>query len=123
MAVSPPFTKVKRTSTIQVDSTPLVVYGSDNASFIDSIFVCNTNDKEIFVSFKTLEEREHNNQLIVTNPQLYNFIPVGPYETKAIVPTDILNMEPGDLLYGYSSYSGDTFDCHVCYRELTEVVV
>lgn len=119
MAASPPFIKVKRTSTMQVDSTPLIVYGADNASFIDSILICNTNNKEIFVSFKTFEERN----LITTNPQLYNFVPVAPYETKTIIPEDVVNMEPGDLLYGYSTFSGDTFDCHVNYRELTEVVI
>lgn len=118
MAISPPFMKPKRTVTIQVDSTPLVVYGSDNASFIDSIFVCNTNNEQILVNFHTLQERN----LEFTKSQLYNFVPIAPYETKTIVPQDVLIMEPGDILEGYSSSSGDTFDCHVNYRDLTEVV-
>lgn len=123
MTISPPFVIIKRTSTIQVDSTPLIVYGFDNASWIDSILVCNTNDKQIFVSFKALQEREVDGQPITINPQIYNFVPVAPYETKTIIPEDVINMEPGDLLYGYSSYSGDTFDCHVNSRLSTEVVV
>lgn len=118
MATSPPFTKVRRTATKQIDSTPLLVYGSDNASFVDSIWVCNKNDKNIFVNFTTLDER--NNE---TNDfQLINSIVLTPYESKELLRGAIINMEPGDLMYGYTTYGGDTFDCHVSFRELLEVV-
>ena len=119
MAASPPFAVQKRTPTKQVDSTPLIVYGSDNGSFIDGILVCNTNNKEIFVSFHTLDERN----LVADTHMVSNNQVLSPYETKELLKGATLFMEPGDLMYGYSSFSGDTFDCHISYRDLTEVVV
>ena len=119
MAVSPPFIVQKRTPTKQVESTPLLVYGANNGSFVDGIWVCNTNNKEIFVSFQTLDERN----LEADTYQLINNQVLAPYESKELLKGAIIFMEPGDLMYGYSSFSGDTFDCHVSYRDLTEVVV
>lgn len=119
MAVSAPFVVPKRTPTKQIDSTPLLVYGSDNRSFVDGIWVCNTNNKEIFVSFHTLDERN----LVADNYQLLNNQLLSPYESKELLKGAVIFMEPGDLMYGYTSYSGDTFDCHVSYRDLTEVVI
>ena len=103
---------------MQIDSTPLLVYGSDNASFVDGIWVCNTNNKDIFVNFTTLDERN----LVTTSAQLMNYVALKPYESKELLQGAIIIMEPGDLMYGYTTYDNDTFDCHVTYRELNEVL-
>lgn len=118
MATSRPFVTIRRTATKQIDSTPLLVYGSENSSFVDSIWVCNRNNKDIFVNFQTLDER--NNE--ADDFQLMNSIVLTPYESKELLKGAIINMEPGDLMYGYTTYSGDRFDCHVSYRELNEIL-
>lgn len=118
MAVSLPFTTVRCTITTDIDSTPLIVYGFDNASFIDTIWICNKNDKNIFVSFTKLVERN----LEVISGQFANNIPFAPYESKEVLKGAVTYMQPGDLMYAYSSYSGDRFDCDIASRELNEIL-
>lgn len=119
MAISPPFMEIKSVSTKEIDSTPLLIYGFDNASFVDSIWLCNTTNKEIFVSMHRLIERN----LVADTFPFVSFYVLSAYESKEILKGSVLNMEPGDLLYGYTSYSGDRFTSHVSGRVLTEVVV
>lgn len=119
MAVSAPFVEIKSTSTKDIDSTPLIIYGFDNASFIDSIWVCNTTNKEIFINIQRLIERD----LVTSTTNFVNYYVLAPYESKEILKGSVLNMEPGDLLYGFTNFSGDRFDSHVSGRLVTEVVV
>jgi hypothetical protein len=117
MVATPPFTTVKRTATKQIGSTPLLVYGSDNASFIDGIWVCNTTNDEIFVNFSTLDERN----LVAQDSQVMNMVVLNPYESKDLLKGAIIIMEPGDLMYGYTTDSAALFDCHISHRILNEV--
>jgi hypothetical protein len=118
MANNLPPARPRKVSTRQIDSTPQLIYGFDNASFVHSIFICNTTNKEIFVSLNTLEERGDN----VISPQLYQNQVFAPYETRDLLKGSVLIMQPGDLVYANSSFSGDRFDSHVSSLELTEVI-
>lgn len=113
-----PYIVPKCVSTKDIDSTPLLIYGFDNSSFVDSIWLCNTTNKEIFITIQRLIERN----LVTSTSNFANYYVMEPYESKEILKGSILNMEPGDLLYGFTSYSGDRFDSHVSSRLLTEVV-
>jgi hypothetical protein len=106
--------------TSAIDSTPIIVCGKTHTSIIDSIFVCNTTDQDIFIDITKLSER--------------NLVPITTYrKRKFLIPANgsadlitanqedsLLILEAGDLLYANSDFSGNTFDCEVSGRQLLE---
>jgi hypothetical protein len=99
-----------------VDSTPLLVCGASITTFVDSIYVCNTTSNDIFVNFYTLCERS----MVVTTTYRVNKFIVPRFASAEILTESCLTLQTGDLLYGFSDYSGNLFDCTVSGRQLLE---
>jgi len=112
-----PWVNFNSSPTTAVDSTPLILFGAANNSIVDSIFVCNTSGREIFVNLYLLTERDPPtaiNTFIEFNLQILKD------QKIELIKGSVLNMQAGDLMYGYSDFSGNTFDCIVSYRQLLE---
>lgn len=99
-----------------IDSTPTLVFGSTHDCIIDSVFVCNTSDQEIFADLYTLTERN----LVATSNYIARKVTMPKYATEELIKSAVINMPAGDLLYINSDFSGNTFDCLVSYREIIE---
>lgn len=102
---------------VSVDSTPLIIYGAANNSIVDSIFICNTSGKEIFVNLYILTAGR---EVVESSFLEYNLQVLKDTKIE-ILKGSVLIMQAGDILYGYSDFSGNTFDCIAPYRELLEV--
>lgn len=111
-----PWVNCKSAIAVSVDSTPLIIYGAANASIFDTIFICNTSGREIFVNLYVLTAGRD----VVESPFLEYKLQVLKDTKIDILKGSILIMEPGDILYGYSDFSGNTFDCIAPYRQLLE---
>jgi hypothetical protein len=94
--------------------------GSSHACIIDSIFVCNTTNRDIFVSVYTLTERLIDSVLTAQNTFKFFKRVVPALKTIELLEGAGFNMEQGDLLYAFSDQSSNLFDSNVSYRELRE---
>lgn len=94
--------------------------GSSHACIIDSIFICNTTNRDIFVYVKTLTERLIDS--VLTAQETFKFYrrAIPALKTIELLEGAGFNMEQGDLLYAYSDQFNNLFDSNVSYRELRE---
>lgn len=108
-----------------IDSTPVSIFGdnylgSNHACIIDSIFICNTTNDDIFVYVYTLTERLIDSVLTpITTFKFYKQI-IPSFKTIEFLNGAGFNMEQGDLLFAYSDQFNHLFDSTVSYRELRE---
>jgi hypothetical protein len=112
-----PWVNFNLTPTSGIDSTNTLVFGSPNHCIVDSIFVCNTTDQEIFIDVTVLAERvvdEPTTTYIVKNYLLRKS------EGVELIKESVINMEAGDLMYAKSDFADNTFDCMVSHRQLLE---
>jgi hypothetical protein len=114
-----PWVSFNLAPTANIDSTPLLVFGSESNSIVDSIFVCNTTDQEIFVDITTLSER---NLQPITTYIVRNFLLPG-YGSAELIKESVINLEAGDIIYANSDFSGNLFDCMISYRQLLETKI
>jgi len=106
--------------TSSIDSTPLIVCGKEKTSIVDSIFVCNTTEQDIFVDVTILGERD---SVATTVYRVKNHLlpKNGSAELISVNQVDsVLILQAGDLLYANSDFSGNTFDSIVSGRQLLE---
>lgn len=121
MAILPPFTNILMMPTYDIDSTPKLVFGSQYTCKLDSIWICNTGDTELFTDFNLLTERIVNNQPISKNGP---FIPNQVLKPKGYIELllgSVAHIVAGDLLYANSDNSSNLFNCFISYREFTEL--
>lgn len=114
MAIAPPWVNFKLYTTAQVGSTPTLVFGSQQACIIDEVQITNTIQEKILVDITILREDGIN----------YFFLkqqPINVYGIVNVLKGSVLYLEPGDLLYANSDFSGNLFDCLVSYRQLNEL--
>lgn len=112
-----PWVNFNLAPTSAIDSTPALVFGSDNNCIIDSIFVCNTTEQEIFIDITILSER------IIDEPVTTYFVKNYLLQKSAsaeLVKESVINLQAGDLMYAKSDFSNNTFDCMISYRQLLE---
>lgn len=118
MAIDPtpyPWVKFLLNPTKSIDSTPLPIFVSPQHCIIDSIFVCNTTDQDIYIDIDVEASRD-----LEGGTYAYKRREFIPQRGKAQFVPSVLHMQTGDVLYANSDFSGNTFDCEVSYRELTE---
>lgn len=112
-----PWVNFNLAPTSTIDSTPSLVFGSDNNCIIDSIFVCNTTEQEIFIDITILSER------IIDQPVTTYFVKnylVPKSGSAELIKESVLNLQAGDLMYAKSDFANNTFDCMISYRQLLE---
>ena len=120
-----PWVNFLSTPTVAISSTPQSIFGtnylgSNHACIIDSIFICNTSNQDIFIDIYTLTERLINNVLTAQTTYRFNKVLIVKKMTKELIGGAGFNMEQGDLLFAKSDFSGNRFDSAVSYRELRE---
>jgi len=108
-----------------INSTHVSIFGnnylgSSHACIIDSIIICNTTNRDIFVSVYTLTERLIDSVLTAQNTFKFFKRVVPALKTIELLEGAGFNMEQGDLLYAFSDQSSNLFDSNVSYRELRE---
>lgn len=111
-----PWVKFMLSPTKSIDSTPLPVFISPQHCIIDSIFVCNTTDQDIYIDIDVEASRG-----LETGTYAFKRREFIPKLGKAQFVPSVLHMQTGDVLYANSDFSGNTFDIEVSYRELTEL--
>lgn len=117
-----PWVNFFSTPTASIDSTSTLIGGAISTSIIDSIYVCNTSDQDIFIDITILAER---NLTPITTYRIKKFFLPKNESAELISPThnqvnSVLILETGDTLFGNSDFSGNTFDCVVSGRQLLE---
>lgn len=112
----------QNTSSIMND--PELIFGSVNTCIIDSIWICNTSTKDIFITIYKLvidvgNFYFRNNHLVnsqssqdVLNTSIINSVPVYAPSTMILQSTE--------LLHAYTTTAASTFDCVVSYRQLLQ---
>jgi len=113
-----PFVNFKMQPTLNISSTPELIFGSQYTSILDSIVLANQTDGNIIVSLYILREVVQDN---ATEFTLANKIILSPKERLDLLDAATLTLEAGDLLYAFSDFSGNLFNSFVSYRELTEL--
>lgn len=121
MAPSPPFVNRRAFLTEDVGSTPALICGSEHAMDVDSISFCNTSGNDLFFDIKRIGERMRNN--VLTPVELYEVFHglLKANQTLDIELSRAKYLEPGDLLYANSDFSGSRFDSVVSCREYNEL--
>ena len=115
-----PFVNFKMTPTLNVGSTPAIIFGTDrHTCLIDGIVISNTTNDVLVVNLSIGRE--------VTTPggqtkfTFCSYLNIQPYDRVDVLLNATLTLETGDLLYAASNYSSNLFDTFVSYRELTEL--
>lgn len=104
--------------TLNISSTPELIFGSQYTSILDSIVLANQTDGNIIVSLYILREVVQGN---ATECTVANKIVLSSKSRIDILDSATLTLEAGDLLYAFSDFSGNLFNSFVSYRELTEL--
>jgi hypothetical protein len=96
-----------------IGNTPTIIFPAiSNAAILDSLLWTNKVDVSINVSAYILRGE---NQTSVPGAIIEPFGFVDRLENST------LYMEPGDILYAYSDFSGKLFDSLIAYRVLNEI--
>lgn len=119
MAIEPtpyPWVRFLLTPTKSIDSTPLQIFSSPQHCIVDGIFVSNTSGRDIYVdvNVKATREGQEDSYALIKRQKV-------PKSGRAQLIPSVLHLQSGDKIYASSDFSGNTFDCEVSYRELTEL--
>ena len=120
-----PWVNYNMTLTANIDSSPVIVFGSDTHSCVlNNINVCNTSPNDISVFFYVLRLDVGNaffkfNHFISqnTSQDLLNLTTVNGLPAPS---SSELTLQSGDILYAYSNSAINTFDCLISFSELLE---
>lgn len=121
MALTPPFVIPLFNIIPNIESTPTLIFGSQQSCYIDSISFCNTTDNDLFFDLFIAGERTINNVLVAVQAYHSKKRLLKANQTLELELGALKSPQSGDLFYANSDFSGSTFDVLVSYRELTEV--
>ena len=114
-----PFVNFKMAPTGPISSTPLLIFGNDQYTcLLDGILLCNLSDNPINVTLSIAREIEVG---VETNFTIVQSLALEAYSQIDVLLNASLTLEPGDLLYANSDFSGNLLNAFVSYRELTEL--
>jgi hypothetical protein len=113
-----PFQNIDLEPTNDVSSEPVLIFGKQNTSIIESMIFANNLDAPVLFSFYLLRENQDQtttkyifaNNVTLDNKQSIDWL----YNKKSIF------VRGEDTLWAYSDYSNNLFSVFISYRELTE---
>lgn len=108
-----------------VNSTAVSIFGtnylgSEHACIIDSIFICNTTNKDILINVYTLCERFIDGVPTAIPSFKFNHVLLSVYNTIELLKGVGFTMEQGDLIFAFTNDPKHFCDTNVSYRELLE---
>ena len=109
-----PFVDFKLYTTVQIGSTPTLIFGKPNTCRIDEVQITNTVSDNIFVDIYVLREDG-------TTPFFRKHQAVAAYQALNLLKGSLIILEAGDLLYASSDFSGNLFDCLISYEMFLEL--
>jgi len=114
-----PFVNFKMLPTLNIDSTPMLIFGNDQYTCVlDGIFLASVTNNIILITLYVAREVSIGTE---TDFILANQISLNPNDRCDVLQNTSMILEPGDLLYASSDFSGNIFNSFVSYRELTEL--
>ncbi len=111
-----PWVNFKLYPTSSVDSSPVLVFGTENAVMIDSLRLTNTSANPLLADVFILREVGSTGQNFYIAKQFS--LPAA--SALELLDGSVLYLESGDTLWGNSDFSGNTYDCLISYRQLLE---
>lgn len=116
--VDNPFVKFRLKVTPNIDSTSLPIMLSDKTCILDTVWLTNTLDRNIFADLKTMREiSTDNGDEILEGSFAKNYL-LENFASKDLLKDSLLHLEPIDQFYANSDFSSNVFDALVSYREL-----
>lgn len=113
------FVNFKMAPTAQISSTPTLIFGNDQFTcLLDGIFLSNLTNNQINVTLSIAREIVIGTE---TDFILTQSLALDAYGQIDVLANTSLTLEPGDLLYASSDFSGNLLNAFVSYRELTEL--
>lgn len=120
MTAISPFVNFKMSPSLNVGSTPVLIFGAEKTCLIDSILVTNQIDSTINFSLYISREPAYTSGQPIEY-MLANTIPLGSLKRADVLEGSVLTCEAGDLMFAYSNFSQSIFNVFVSYRELNEL--
>ncbi len=111
-----PWVNFKLYPTSSVDSSPVLVFGTENAVMIDSLRLTNTSVNPLLADVFILREVGSTGQNFYIAKQFS--LPAA--SALELLDGSVLYLESGDTLWGNSDFSGNRFDSLISYRQLLE---
>ena len=118
--MNPAFLSFKMHPTLGINSTPVLIFGAEVTSLIDSVILSSQVETPLIASLWIAREVETGFE---TDFMLARHVPLVPFETLNFLMNTALTLERGDLLYAMSDYSDNLFNTFVSYRALKELGV
>jgi hypothetical protein len=114
-----PFVNFKMLPTGPISSTPTLIFGNDqHTCLLDGILLSNLTGNTIQVTLILVREIEIGAE---TEFILADQVTINANDRVDILQSTTLTLQPGDLLYAQSEFSGNVFNAFISYRELTEL--
>lgn len=113
-----PFVSFKMQPTLNVNSTPTLIFGSQVTCLLDSVLLANQGETSLVASLWIAREVEPGQE---TDFMLARRVPLAPFAPLDVLLQTTLTLEPGDLLYAQSDYSDNLFNSFVSYRAFNEL--
>lgn len=111
-----PWVDFNRWNIAGIDSTPVLLFGSQAHCIVDSVYITNTSDREIFVDLTRLSEDE--DEVQVTTYRRKRFL-LKAYESAELIDSTFF-LKGGDTIFANSDSTGNLFDCSGSVRVLLE---
>ena len=111
-----PWVNFKLYPTSAVDSSPVLVFGTENAVMIDSMRLTNTCGSPLLADVFILREISSTGQIFY----IARRFSLAAASALELLDGSVLYLESGDTLWGNSDFSGNTYDCLISYRQLLE---
>lgn len=114
----PPFVGFKMQPTLSIESTPTVIFQSDVTCLLDSVLLSSQVAVPLIASVWITREDAEGGQIAC---MLAQNVSLNPFERLDLLKDTTLTLEPDDLLYAASDYTGNLFNTFVSYRALYEL--
>lgn len=112
------FVEFKLRATANIDNSGAIVFQSEKACILDSIWLSNTTEENIFVDFKIIIERLVDNETqTIESSHTKNRI-LEDFKNEELLKGSVLYMQANDIMYANSDFSSHVFDCNISYREI-----
>lgn len=111
-----PWVNFKLYPTSSVDSSPVLVLGTEQSVMMDSIRLTNTCGSPLLADVYLLREVESVGQAFFIARQFS----LQADSALELLDGSVLYLEAGDTLWANSDFSGNTYDCLISYRQLLE---
>jgi hypothetical protein len=111
-----PWVNFKLYPTSAVDSSPVLVFGTEQSVMIDSMRLTNTSANPLLADVFILREISSTGQIFYIARQFS----LAAASALELLDSSVLYLESGDTLWGNSDFSGNTYDCLISYRQLLE---